>query len=86
MDAAAASAAGEEAPPFKLLAYRSALKRMEHLSISSRTDPLFMRTDAALLRGLCELYPDRGFGRNLLIDGCLFPASCAQKGKGADED
>src|SRR5205807_1505696 len=44
-----------------------------------------LKANAAMFKGLCELYPGERFGETLLIDGCLFPAWCQQVGKGADE-
>lgn len=81
-----AAASDGEPRPLTLPTYAGAMKRAEKLTYRSAFDPLFLQTNAALFRGLCELYPDRGFGKTLLLDGCLFPAWCLQRGTGADED
>lgn len=62
------------------------MKRFEALSVKASTRDLMLATNAAMFRSLCELYPDRPFGRALLIDGCLFPAWTPQVGKGSTDE
>jgi hypothetical protein len=87
VDAAAAAFAGQSDPgPLKLATYRGSMKRFDALSDRAGNRDLMLATNAALFRSLCELYPDRPFGRGLLIDGCLFPAWCPQVGKGTTDE
>lgn len=87
VDVAAAALAAQPAPgPLELSTYRGSLKRFDALCEKTSFRDIALATNARLFRGLCELYPDRDFGRGLLIDGCLFPAWCPQKGKGDTEE
>jgi hypothetical protein len=87
VNAAAAAKAGDPDPaPFRLSSYRGSMKRFDPLTERASTRDLALATNARMFRALCELYPDRHFGRRLLIDGCLFPAWCPQVGKGATDE
>jgi hypothetical protein len=82
---AAARAKGEPDPdPLQLALYEGTMGRLKTVTRGADFRVLAMQTNAELFRALCELYPGRGFGERLLIDGCLFPAWCPQKGTGKD--
>ena len=86
-DHAAQLLAGTTDPSdLKLATYRGSMKRFDALSRPTAVRELALRTNAELFRGLCELYPDKPFGKRLLIDGCLFPAWCPQVGKGSTDE
>lgn len=86
VDHAAQVADGENPRPLRLSTYRGSTERFGPLTRSAEFHDLTMRTNAAMFRALCELYPERRFGQTLLIDGCLFPAWCPQVGVGKTDE
>lgn len=84
---AAARHSGQPDPdPFQLALYEGTMGRLVPVTRRGAFRPIALRANAELFRALCTLYPNRGFGERLLVDGCLFPAWCPQKGKGRSDD
>jgi hypothetical protein len=70
------------AADFQLATYQGHMKRMKHLGSSEARRKPMLEAQAAMFRSLCELRPGDGFGKRLLIDGCLMPAWVDQHGVG----
>ncbi len=82
--AAARLASRPDPDPFGLALYEGTMGRLKPVTRRGDFRALALQTNAELFRSLCALYPDRGFGERLLIDGCLFPAWCPQLGTAKD--
>src|SRR5688500_8123890 len=70
--------------PLRRQCYQNSLKHFRRLG----SPQLIVETTIKLVRELAELYPGRGIGERLLIDGTSAPAWCEQapKGKSGDQE
>jgi hypothetical protein len=68
--------------PKRPQSYENAVKQLKRLGCFAPA----LEANVAMIRELAKLYPGRGIGERLMIDGCLFPAWCEQKGKGKTEE
>ncbi len=58
--------------------YENATKQLPRLECRQEA----LRTNVAMVKALAQLYPGRGIGERLMIDGMAVPAWCAQRPKG----